>query len=94
MCRLALKVAALTAAAILQPTFAPPPPPPPPPPTHTHTHTHTACLLTACGDSCCPSLLDPTDGGDNGFDSVKNQCCQYFRSGCCSPDENRTLLLL
>jgi hypothetical protein len=41
----------------------------------------------------CPNRL-PEDEVYDGTDQLRDQCCVYFRSGCCSANENRTLDLL
>ena len=45
-----------------------------------------------CGSDprACPTSLPP-DEVDDGTDQLRNQCCLYFRSGCCSANENQTL---
>lgn len=46
-----------------------------------------------CGVQRCPTSLNP----DEWYDSdnlLRNQCCIYFRDGCCSENENQTLDLL
>lgn len=41
----------------------------------------------------CPTSLPPDEVYDS-TDQLRNECCLYFRSGCCSANENRTLDLL
>ena len=41
----------------------------------------------------CPTSLPPNEVYD-GNDQLRGHCCVYFRSGCCSESENRTLDLL
>lgn len=41
----------------------------------------------------CPDSL-PAGEVYDGNNELRNQCCVYFRSGCCSAGENATLDLL
>ena len=41
----------------------------------------------------CPNSLPPNEVYD-GSNQLRRECCVYFRSGCCSANENRTLDLL
>lgn len=46
-----------------------------------------------CGNRQCPKGLPTAEVYDTDF-QIRDQCCQYFRSGCCSQKENQVLDLL
>ncbi len=46
-----------------------------------------------CGTMTCPTRLPASEVYDEN-NNLRNQCCIYFRGGCCSRDENDTLDLL
>ena len=46
-----------------------------------------------CDGVVCPRSLPASEVYD-GEDQLRNECCMYFRGGCCSSSENSTLDLL
>lgn len=48
---------------------------------------------SSCGDRNCPDKDNPEELFDND-DNLRDQCCRYFRTGCCSQEENNTLNIL
>lgn len=49
--------------------------------------------FSTCNGITCPDYANSAETrDDNG--RLKNECCRYFRSGCCSTEENNSLQVL
>ena len=46
--------------------------------------------IVTCGSVMCPESETDIDNDGN----LKTQCCNYFSTGCCSPEQNDTNFVL